>query len=88
MVGMGGFTAGLNNRADDTAGPKNEAGAPMKHWVAHECYLMKDADIHDPERAALHLSHFDERFGPRPNLQALTAWSTSPPGRRTKVRDY
>lgn len=29
MVGMGGFTAGLNNRADDTAGPKNEAGAPI-----------------------------------------------------------
>lgn len=60
----------------------------LKHWVLHECYLVKDSELYDPERAALHLQQFEERFGPRPTIQALQQWSVSPPGRRMKVVDF
>lgn len=60
----------------------------LKHWVLHECYLVKDSELYDPERAALHLQQFEERFGPRPTIQALQQWSVSPPGRRTQVVDF
>lgn len=42
MVGMGGFPAGLNNRAADTAGPKNEAGAPIALREAVNVSLHND----------------------------------------------
>ena len=60
----------------------------MKHWVLHEAYLVKDSELYDPERAATHLSQFEDRFGPRPTIQQLQLWSTSPAGRRMKVMDY
>jgi len=60
----------------------------LKHWVLHECYLVKDSELYDPERAATHLQQFEERFGPRPTIQALQQWSVSPMGRRVKVVDY
>lgn len=60
----------------------------LKHWVLHECYLVKDSELYDKERAALHLQQFEDRFGPRPTIQALQQWSVSPMGRRTKVMDY
>lgn len=60
----------------------------MKHWVLHECFLVKDSELYDPERAALHLQQFEDRFGPRPTIQAIQQWSVSPPGRRTKIVDF
>jgi hypothetical protein len=60
----------------------------LKHWVLHECYLVKDSEKYDPERAAMHLQQFEERFGPRPTIQALQQWSVSPLGRRMKVVDF
>lgn len=60
----------------------------MVDWVLHKAYMLKDSELYDPERAAAHLALFTERFGPRPDLQALMAWSTSPPGRRQMVVDY
>ncbi len=57
-------------------------------WVLHECYLVKDSELYDPERSKFHLGLFEARTGPRPSLQALMAWSTSPMGRRTQVADF
>ena len=42
MVGMGGFPAGLNNRAADTAGPENDAGAPIALREAVNVSLHND----------------------------------------------
>ena len=42
MVSMGGFPAGLNNRAADNAGPKNEAGAPIALRDAVNVSLRND----------------------------------------------
>lgn len=41
-VRTGGYPAGLNNRADDTAGPKNEAGAPVALREAVNVSLHND----------------------------------------------
>jgi len=42
MISMGGFPAGLNNRAADTAGPENDAGAPIALREAVNVSLHND----------------------------------------------
>lgn len=54
----------------------------LKHWVAHEAYLIKDADTYDPASADRHLGYFEARFGARPTFHEMARWADSPPRRR------
>lgn len=51
----------------------------LKHWVAHEAYLVKDAEVYNPGAAAQHLALFEQRFGVRPSLHQMARWADSPP---------
>lgn len=61
----------------------------LKHWVLRECYLKRDAETYNPDRAAEHEADFERRFGPRPSVHDLTLWSTQPTtGPRRMQPDY
>jgi hypothetical protein len=49
------------------------------HWAAHECYLVKDAELFDADAAARHLGLFEQRFGTRPSLHEMARWADRPP---------
>jgi len=51
----------------------------LKHWVAHEAYLKKDADANAENESGTHLSLFEQRFGTRPSLMQMARWADSPP---------
>lgn len=51
----------------------------LRHWAAHEAYMVKDPDANDPTRSANHLSLFEQRFGARPSLHDMARWADSPP---------
>lgn len=51
----------------------------LRHWAAHEAYLIKDAETFDPTRSASELSLFEQRFGTRPTLHDMARWADSPP---------
>jgi hypothetical protein len=51
----------------------------LRHWVAHEAYLKKDADANAEDASGTHLSLFEQRFGTRPSLMAMARWADSPP---------
>lgn len=54
----------------------------LKHWVAHEAYLIKDNDAYDPASSERHLGYFEQRFGRRPDFHQMARWADSPPRRR------
>lgn len=51
----------------------------LRHWAAHEAYLIKDSETFDPSRSADHLALFEQRFGTRPSLHEMARWADSPP---------
>jgi hypothetical protein len=51
----------------------------LKHWAAHEAYMIKDTETFDPARSANHLAIFEQRFGSRPSLHEMARWADSPP---------
>lgn len=51
----------------------------LKHWAAHEAYMIKDTETFDPQRSANELAVFESRFGERPTLHAMARWADSPP---------
>lgn len=51
----------------------------LRHWVAHEAYLKKDADANAEDSSGTHLSLFEQRFGTRPSLMEMARWADSPP---------
>lgn len=51
----------------------------LRHWAAHEAYLIKDPDANDLERSGNHLTLFEQRFGSRPSLHDMARWADSPP---------
>lgn len=51
----------------------------LRHWVAHEAYLKKDADANAEDSSGTHLSLFEQRFGRRPSLMEMARWADSPP---------
>lgn len=51
----------------------------LRHWAAHEAYLIKDSEVFDPTRSASHLALFEQRFGARPSLHEMARWADSPP---------
>lgn len=51
----------------------------LRHWVAHEAYLKKDADANAEDASGTHLSLFEQRFGTRPSLMEMARWADSPP---------
>ena len=51
----------------------------LRHWAAHEAYLVKDPDANDDRRSANHLGLFEQRFGARPSLHEMARWADSPP---------
>lgn len=51
----------------------------LRHWAAHEAYLVKDPDTNDAARSANHLALFEQRFGSRPSLHDMARWADSPP---------
>lgn len=51
----------------------------LRHWAAHEAYLVKDSETFDPSRSVEHLALFEQRFGSRPTLHEMARWADSPP---------
>jgi hypothetical protein len=74
------------NPAVDPVIPFNLADPEnIKHWVAHEAYLKKDADTFDADGSARHLQMFTDRYGDRPTLEEMDRWADSPPRVRRTV---
>ncbi len=57
----------------------------LKHWIAHEAYLIRDEDANNPDLSARHLAIFEERFGRRPSFHDMARWADSPPRRRSST---
>lgn len=51
----------------------------LKDWALRCAYLVKDSELYDDKRAAMHEGIFEARFGPRPDEHALQRWLDNPP---------
>lgn len=56
--------------ANDTLEIPDRAAYPLREWVKHKAYAVRDADAGDRQRSAEALALFEQQFGPRPNIAA------------------